>query len=499
MIRRLLVANRGEIAVRVIRGARELGIETVAVYSDADRQALHVRSADRAVAIGPPPARDSYLNVEAVLEAARTTGCDALHPGYGFLAESADFAEACAAAGLIFVGPPAAAMRALGDKKRARALAEKAGLPVVPGYSGATDDVKTLTERGRAVGFPLLVKASAGGGGKGMRKVDRIEDLPEALASARREAEAAFGDGMLLLERYLDPVRHVEIQIIADAHGNVVSFGERDCSLQRRHQKIVEEAPSPAVGPELRMRMGEAAVALARSAGYRSAGTVEFMLDGDGHFYFLEVNTRLQVEHPVTELITGYDLVQMMLREAVGEPLRVHKRQIAPRGHAIEARIYAEDPENGFLPSPGPILFARMPAGPGIRVDAGIATGCEVSVHYDPILAKVVAHHEDREGAIRRLRRALGETIILGVRTNLPFLQAVLAHPEFERGAANTRTVERSFEGWQAMTAPPPPAVLAAAAFAEMAGPKQTSGSKPGEAAAYSPWNGPEFRIGESA
>ncbi len=492
MIRRLLIANRGEIAVRIIRGARELGIESVAVHSDEDAAAPHVREADRAVRIGPPPARESYLSISAIIAAARETQSDAIHPGYGFLAEDASFSEACRDAGIIFVGPSPEAMRALGSKRGARDLAAKAGLPVVPGYSGEADDEKRMTEEARRVGFPLLVKASAGGGGKGMRRVDRLEDLPASLAAARREAEAAFGDGKLLLERYLDPVRHVEIQILADSHGNVIHLGERDCSVQRRHQKIIEESPSPAVDAGLRARMGEAAVAIARAAGYRSAGTVEFMLDAQGHFYFLEVNTRLQVEHPVTEWVTGLDLVHLMLREASGEPLSVRQEEIIWRGHAIEARIYAEDPENGFLPSAGEILLLHEPQMPGLRIDSGIRAGGRVSVHYDPILSKVIACHETREGALRRLQQALRETAILGVRTNIAFLQDVLGHPVFQKGEATTRWVEDAFAGWRGDAGAPPAGAFAAAWIAESAGTsiRAESGGAAWESDPYSPWKG---------
>lgn len=498
MIRRLLIANRGEIAVRIMRGARELGIETVAVYSDEDADAPHVLEADRSVRIGPPPARESYLSIPALIEAGRVTESDAIHPGYGFLAEEAEFSDACRQAGIIFVGPPPEAMRALGSKRGARHLASQAGLPVVPGYSGNVDDEARMTKEAERIGYPLLVKASAGGGGKGMRRVDRPEDLAPSLAAARREAESAFGSGQLLLERYLEKVRHVEIQILADAHGRVIHLGERDCSVQRRHQKIIEESPSPAVDSTLRKKMGEAAVAIARAAEYRSAGTVEFMLDPDGHFYFLEVNTRLQVEHPVTEWVTGLDLVHLMLREASGEPLPIRQEDIQWRGHAIEARIYAEDPENAFLPSAGKILLLHEPRMPGLRIDSGIRAGGRVSIHYDPILSKVIAHHETREGALRRLQLALRETAILGVRTNLAFLQDVLSHPVFRAGEATTRWVEPAFDGWRGHDGIPPAAVLAAAVLAEQTGGTArggaggASGGAGGsfEADPYSPWRG---------
>jgi len=493
VIRRLLVANRGEIAVRILRGARELGIETVAVHSDEDADAPHVRAADRSVRIGPPPARESYLSIPAIIGAARETGADAIHPGYGFLAEDAGFSQACRDAGIIFVGPPPEAMRALGAKRGARDLAARAGLPIVPGYSGGSDDDARMAKEAERIGFPLLVKASAGGGGKGMRLVTRGDELPAALAAARREAEAAFGDGRLLLERYLESVRHVEIQILADSHGNVIHLGERDCSVQRRHQKIVEESPSPAVDDTLRARMGEAAVAIACAAGYRSAGTVEFMLDPAGHFYFLEVNTRLQVEHPVTEWVTGLDLVHLMLREAAGEPLPLRQEDVMWRGHAIEARVYAEDPEHGFLPSAGEILLLHEPRMPGLRIDSGIRAGGRVSVHYDPILSKAIAFHATRAGALARLRLALRETAILGVYTNLAFLQDVLAHPTFAAGGATTRFVEECFGDWQTHAADaPPPEAFAVAILAESAAQpghaSAATGAVPAEADPHSPW-----------
>jgi len=436
---KLLVANRGEIAVRILRTARELGYRTVAVASDADRDALHVRAADETVMIGPAPASESYLRIDRLLEAAERTGADAVHPGYGFLAENADFARRCRAAGLVFVGPPAPAIEAMGHKGRARERMAEAGVPCVPGYDGADQGPEALRRAAAEVGYPLVVKAAAGGGGRGMRRVDDPEALDEALERARSEAASAFGVGDLLLERWLGGVRHVEVQVFGDSHGSVLHLGERDCSLQRRHQKIVEECPSPAVDAELRRALGEAAVAAAKAVGYRGAGTVEFLLDADRRFYFLEMNTRLQVEHPVTELVTGVDLVAWQLREAAGEPLPMRQEEVTLRGHAIEARLYAEDPHAGFLPQAGRVAHFRMPpAASGVRVDAGVATGSEVPPHYDPLLAKVIAWGEDREEARRRLLRALGGTVLFGPRHNRGHLIELLRHPDFvaARGAA---------------------------------------------------------------
>jgi 3-methylcrotonyl-CoA carboxylase alpha subunit len=443
MIRRLLIANRGEIACRVIRTARRLGIETIGVYSDADRTAPHVRLADRAFHIGPPPARDSYLNVGALIAAARDAGADAVHPGYGFLSENASFAEACAAAGCVFVGPPADAIRCMGSKATAKQIAAEAGVAVVPGYHGARQEPERVMQEAERVGFPLLIKPSAGGGGKGMRRVEAAADLGAAIDAARREALAAFGDDTLLLERYIESPKHIEIQILADDHGHVLYLFERDCSVQRRHQKIIEEAPAPGVTPELRQRLGHAAVALARAIDYRGAGTVEFIGDGR-EFYFMEMNTRLQVEHPVTEAITGLDLVEWQLRIAAGEPLPFEQENLVIDGAAIEARIYAENPRNQFLPSTGRIVHLAWPD--GVRVDAGIAAGDEVSAHYDPMLAKVIAHAPDRAQAIALLARALSTTELAGVEHNVGFLRKMLNDPEFESGTYDVGLIERRGE-----------------------------------------------------
>ncbi|MFF3741408.1 acetyl/propionyl/methylcrotonyl-CoA carboxylase subunit alpha [Streptomyces sp. NPDC002566] len=444
----VLVANRGEIAVRVIRTLRSLGVRSVAVFSDADADARHVREADTAVRIGPAPAAESYLSVERLLEAAARTGAQAVHPGYGFLAENAAFARACAEAGLVFIGPPAEAIALMGDKIRAKATVREAGVPVVPGSSGSGLDDGQLIEAAREIGVPVLLKPSAGGGGKGMRLVRDPAVLADEIAAARREARASFGDDTLLVERWIDRPRHIEIQVLADAHGNVVHLGERECSLQRRHQKIVEEAPSVLLDETTRAAMGEAAVQAARSCGYRGAGTVEFIVPGGDPtaYYFMEMNTRLQVEHPVTELVTGLDLVEWQLRAAAGEPLAFGQDDIALTGHAVEARLCAEDPARGFLPSGGTVLRLREPQGDGVRTDSGLVEGSEVGSLYDPMLSKVIAYGPDRATALRKLRAALAETVTLGVQTNAGFLRRLLAHPAVVAGELDTGLVERVAE-----------------------------------------------------
>lgn len=437
--RKILIANRGEIALRVMRTCRAMGIETVAVYSDADAGAPHVRFADEAVHLGAAPARESYLRIEKIIEAARLTGADAIHPGYGFLSENAEFAESCAAAGVVFIGPQPSAIRAMGLKSAARKLAAEAGAPVVPGYDGEDQSVETLREQMIKIGFPVLIKASAGGGGKGMRVVRAESEIGEAIESARREAEKAFGDGSLLLEKYVEGARHIEIQILGDARGNLVHLFERDCSLQRRHQKIVEESPSPAVNDELRRRMGEAAIRIGRAIGYTNAGTVEFILAPSGDFYFIEVNTRLQVEHPVTEMITGLDLVRLQIEIAEGKPLPFAQDDLKMTGHAIEARLYAEDPANDFLPSTGKIHELCPPdLVEGLRIDAGVERGMEVGIHYDPMLAKLIARGETRDEAIRKLVYALRHLSIQGLRTNREFLIRLLEHQDFKEGRTHT-------------------------------------------------------------
>ncbi len=445
----VLVANRGEIAVRVIRTLREQGVRSVAVFSDADADARHVREADTAVRIGPPAASESYLNVAALLEAARRTGAQAVHPGYGFLAENAEFAQACADAGLVFIGPPASAIALMGDKIRAKETVAAYGVPVVPGSSGSGLTDAQLESAAREIGTPVLLKPSAGGGGKGMRLVRDAAVLADEIAAARREARASFGDDTLLVERWIDRPRHIEIQVLADAHGNVIHLGERECSLQRRHQKIIEEAPSVLLDAETRAAMGEAAVQAARSCGYVGAGTVEFIVPGNdpASYYFMEMNTRLQVEHPVTELVTGLDLVEWQLRVASGERLPYAQEDITLTGWAIEARVCAEDPSRGFLPSGGTVLALREPQGGGVRTDSGLSEGVPVGSLYDPMLSKVIAYGPDRATALRKLRAALEDTVILGVPTNAGFLRRLLAHPDVVSGDLDTGLVEREAEG----------------------------------------------------
>ncbi len=443
--KKVLIANRGEIAVRIARTCRAMGILTVAVYSDPDKDALHVRACDAAVRIGPAPARQSYLRSDAIVEAARSSGAEAIHPGYGFLSENAEFATACAAAGITFVGPRPHAMRAMGDKIAAKRAVGDAGVPIVPGYLGDDQSFAALAAEARRIGAPLLVKAAAGGGGKGMRIVRDLADLEPAIEGAKREARAAFGDDTVFLERYLTAPRHVEIQILADASGACIHLGERECSIQRRHQKVLEETPSTAVDPDLRAHMGAAAVRAALAVGYVNAGTVEFMLDADGSYYFLEMNTRLQVEHPITEAVLGLDLVREQLWIAAGRPLALTQDEMQPRGHAIEVRVYAEDPANGFLPCTGTIAAFGLPEGPGIRNDAGVASGTVVSTDYDPMLAKLIVSDRTRAACIERLAAALDDYRIGGVGTNLPFLRWLVRHESFLRGDTTTDFIERHF------------------------------------------------------
>ncbi len=443
--RKILIANRGEIACRIHRTAARMGVSTVAVYSDADREALHTRTLDEAIHIGPAPARASYLVVERLLEAARRSGAEAIHPGYGFLSENAEFAVAVEAAGLVFIGPPPAAIRAMGSKSAAKALMAAAKVPIVPGYHGDAQDDATLEREGRRIGTPLLIKAVMGGGGKGMRRVDDIARLGEAVASARREAEAAFGNGALLIERYVERPRHIEVQVFADAHGNVVHLFERDCSIQRRHQKIIEEAPAPGLSPRTREKLYAAAIAAARAVGYCSAGTIEFIAEAakPDRFYFMEMNTRLQVEHPVTEAITGLDLVEWQLRVAAGERLPLAQSEIRASGHAVEVRICAEDPAREFLPVSGTLLDWSAPSGVGLRLDAGVETGSEVAIHYDSMLAKLIAHAPDRARAIDLLAKGLGEMRIAGVVTNREALLRLLDHASFREGEVDTGLIAR--------------------------------------------------------
>jgi 3-methylcrotonyl-CoA carboxylase alpha subunit len=465
LFEKLLIANRGEIACRVIRTARRLGIGTVAVYSEADAGALHVEMADEAYPIGPAPARESYLRIDRILDAARRSGAGAIHPGYGFLSENAEFAEACAAAGIVFVGPPPAAIRAMGSKSAAKALMEKAGVPLVPGYHGEAQDEAKLAAEAKRIAYPVLIKASAGGGGKGMRVVEREGDFVAALASAKREAAAAFGDDRVLIEKYLTRPRHIEMQVMADRYGNVLHVFERDCSLQRRHQKVVEEAPAPGMSPAQRRSMGEAAVAAAKAVAYEGAGTIEFIAEDD-RFYFMEMNTRLQVEHPVTEMISGLDLVEWQLRVAAGEKLPWRQDELELSGHAFEARIYAEDPARDFLPATGRVRLLRAPDEDGrhVRVDTGVRAGDAVGIHYDPMIAKLVVWDESRPEALRRLRRALAEYEIAGLTTNLAFLGRVAAHEAFNAGAIDTGFIARHrAELVPVEAAPPDDAVVAAA------------------------------------
>ncbi|HEX3536722.1 MAG TPA: acetyl/propionyl/methylcrotonyl-CoA carboxylase subunit alpha, partial [Stellaceae bacterium] len=488
MFSKILIANRGEIACRVIRTARRMGIATVAVYSEADGNALHAELADEAWPIGPAPARESYLNIEPILDAARNSGAEAVHPGYGFLSENADFAEACEAAGIVFIGPPASAMRTMGSKAEAKDLMERHGVPLVPGYHGADQNPARLLDEAVRIGFPVLIKASAGGGGRGMRTVGSTAEFTAALAGAKREAEAAFGDDRVLIEKYLLRPRHIEVQIFADRHGNTVHLFERECSIQRRHQKVLEEAPAPGLEPAQRSAMAEAAVAAARAVGYIGAGTVEFIAEG-GEFFFIEMNTRLQVEHPVTEAVTGLDLVEWQFRVAAGEPLPICQQDLVLRGHAIEARLYAEDPERGFLPQTGTLHGLRFPPPEVARVDAGVRQGDTVTPFYDPMVAKIIAWGEDRAAAVGRLRRAMAETAVLGIGTNLEFLARVAAHPEFVVGAVDTGFIERNRAALMRPRRPAPDAVLAAAALARLLAREdaaRAAASRSGEP--FSPW-----------
>jgi len=448
MFRKILIANRGEIAVRVIKACREMGLASVAVFSEADADALHVRLADEAVPLGPPPAAESYLHMGKIVAAARATGAEAIHPGYGFLAENAAFARLCETEGLVFIGPNSAALELVGDKVRARQTMAKAGIPTVPGMTSCSASPDEFLAAARALGYPVMVKASAGGGGKGMRIVADGDGLEPALEAGRREARSAFGDGSVYLEKCIEEPRHVEFQVLAGNDGRTVHLFERECSIQRRHQKILEESPSPALDPGLRREMGETAVRAMRAAGYTNAGTVEFLLDKDRRFYFLEVNARLQVEHPVTELVTGVDLVRQQILIASGAPLALRQEDLAQRGHAIECRIYAEDPKSNFLPSAGRIVFLREPKGPGIRFDNGVAEGFEVPVYYDPILAKLIVWAEDREAARRRMAAALEDCVILGIHTTAGFLGDVVDHPEFRAGRATTAFIGKHFASW---------------------------------------------------
>lgn len=448
MIKKILIANRGEIACRVITTCKEMGIESVAVYSDVDQKALHVLMADYSYCLGESEPSKSYLNMDKIIDAAKQSGADAIHPGYGFLAENAVFAARCEKEGIIFIGPPAGVISDLGDKTIARQIMIKGGVPVTPGMMQTEPDPLVLAREADKIGYPVLIKAAAGGGGKGMRIVKHPEDMQDACAAASSEAASAFGNGAIYLEKYIEKPRHVEFQILADTFGNVIHLLERECSIQRRHQKIIEETPSPGLTPSLREEMGKAAVAAAKASGYVNAGTIEFLLDREGRFYFLEVNTRLQVEHPITEMVTGIDIVRQQIEVASGKRLTLTQKDVCGRGHAIECRVYAEDPERGFFPSPGKIQFFQQPTGPGIRNDCGVYSGVEVPVDYDPIISKLVAYAEDREKAIAKMIKALGEYVIIGVKTPIPFLIDVLKSEPFAVGETYTDFIEKHFGNW---------------------------------------------------
>ncbi len=500
MFKKILIANRGEIAIRIIRACQELGIPTVAIYSEADAGSLHTIMADQSALIGSPAAVESYLNGNRILDIAQKLGCDAIHPGYGFLAENANFAEAVRTADLSFIGPSAEAIRIMGSKTAARATMQKAGVPVVPGYQESNHDEDLLAAANK-IGYPLLVKATAGGGGKGMRVVETATGLPEALKSARREAMNAFGDDQIYLEKYVANPHHIEFQVFGDKAGRVIHLFERECSVQRRHQKIIEETPSPLLDEPLRQQMGEAAVAAAKAVNYINAGTIEFLVDANRNFYFLEMNTRLQVEHPITEMVTGLDLVKWQIRVATGESLPFGQEELSQRGHAIECRIYAEDPANDFLPDIGPVLQAIEPAGPGIRVDSGITAGDEITVHYDPMVAKLIVLGENRRDALQRMELALKQYIILGVTTNIPFLRDVITHEAFRQGETTTNFVEKHFADWQPASEVPDMA-LVAATLSEMLTGTQTDNRGSQEVTTsdpYSPWGQlSQFRVGRN-
>jgi acetyl-CoA carboxylase biotin carboxylase subunit len=448
MFKKILIANRGEIAVRIIKACREMGISTVAVFSEADRNSLHVISADEAKCLGPAPAIDSYLHIDRIIEAAKRTKAEAIHPGYGFLAENADFVKRCEEEGIVFIGPNSSAMKLVGDKVRSRQTMEKAGVPIIPGMKGIPSVMAEYATQAKRIGYPVMIKASAGGGGKGMRIVHSAKDLKAGLEAGQREAKSAFGDESVYLEKYIEEPRHVEFQVLADNYGHIVHLFERECSIQRRHQKIVEESPSQALDPELRANMGETAKKVIHVSGYNNAGTVEFLLDKNKNFYFLEVNARLQVEHPVTEFITGIDLVHQQIHIASGGKLTIEQDDLEQRGHAIECRIYAEDPSNNFLPSAGNVRLLKEPSGPGVRHDCGIYSGCEVPIFYDPILAKLIVWAENRQMARQRMISALDDYVILGIQTTIGFLKDVIAHPRFRAGETTTSFIEKNFSDW---------------------------------------------------
>jgi len=487
MFKKILVANRGEIALRIIRTCREMGIQTVAVYSDTDYLSPHVRAADQAVRLETTETELSYLNQEAIINAALQTGTDAIHPGYGFLAENATFVRDCTETGVTFIGPSAETIKSLGNKTAARKIMEDAGIPVIPGMLSGSLQLADIASHAAKMGFPVLIKAVAGGGGRGMRLAADESQIEEMCTSAISEAHKAFGDGTIYLEKLIDQPRHVEFQLLADHHGHIIHLGERECSIQRRYQKIIEETPSTALDPSLRQRMGEAAVAAARAAGYVNAGTVEFLLDQDGKFYFLEINTRLQVEHPITEMTTGIDLVRQQIMIADGQQLALRQEDIIPRGHAIECRIYAEDPSHDFLPCPGPLVVHREPVGPGVRNDCGVYQGGTVSLEYDPLISKLVTWGENRDAARKRMLRALREYAVLGVKTTIPFLLDVLNHPAFIAGKTSTDFIARHASPWS-----PPAGITAAAIIAwaanELQSPLAKTASTDSDKTNFSPW-----------
>lgn len=501
MFKKILIANRGEIAVRVIKACREMGISSVAIYSEVDRNSLHVQTADEAVCIGPPPAVDSYLNMEKIIQTAHQTGAEAIHPGYGFLAENAEFVRLCEREDIVFIGPNSRAMALVGDKVKSRQIVEKAGIPIIPGMKSICKDISGYRKEADKIGYPVMIKASAGGGGKGMRIVSSEKELQPALEAGMREAKSAFGNESVYLEKYIEEPRHVEFQVLADNHGKVVHLYERECSIQRRHQKIVEETPSQALTPELRQVMGETAKKVIKSTGYNNAGTVEFLLDKDKNFYFLEVNARLQVEHPVTELTTGVDLVRQQFLIASGENLSLNQAELKPKGHAIECRIYAEDPLNNFLPSSGKILFLKEPGGPCIRHDCGIYSGCDIPIYYDPILAKLIVWAENREMACQRMIHALNDYVILGIKTTIEFLKEIIQNPAFLEGKTTTGFISKYFGKWEGKKKTEENRTFAAliAAFDAFNNTFPGSGFAVEAKKIYSPWQGlGKWRLGGS-
>lgn len=491
MVKKILIANRGEIAVRIIRACREMGISTVAVFSEVDRKSLHVQLADEALNIGPPPAVESYLVMDKIIAAARQSGAEAIHPGYGFLAENADFAKRCEQENIIFIGPNSKALALVGDKIRSRQTMEKARVPIIPGMRSIPKEFSEYEREARKIGFPVMVKASAGGGGKGMRIVWSPEELKTSLEAGMREAKSAFGDECVYLEKYIQESRHVEFQVLADNYGHVIHLFERECSIQRRHQKIVEETPSLALDPELRAKMGETAIKVIEVSGYNNAGTVEFLIDKAKNFYFLEVNARLQVEHPVTELASGLDLVRQQILIASGEKLSFKQEDIKPKGHALECRVYAEDPTNNFLPSSGKVLFLKEPQGPGIRHDCGIYGGCHVPIYYDPILAKVIVWAENRELACQRMISALDDYVILGIKTTVNFLKEVVSHPQFQAGKTTTDFINKYFDKWKGRekTKEDMKLALLASAFADFEKGFDRRSSMESKKEVFSPWH----------